>query len=203
MAPTALTGDRLPALAPLVTASAVRNGGIFARRPRAMAIGATSATLGDRRPVPPSRRRRRSRTAAREGRGRRRARGAGPARRLLPACRCVSASANSSVTPARVTNSAPGKARTDEVVAAAAGQAGEPGQGEREQAHVHARGAAEDDGEEERQQRQHGGAQQRQRSPRSLRGASYATFGADGRKHLISAAHDASARATACSASPR
>ena len=45
MTPTALTGDRLPAFAPLVTASAVRKGGIPARRATAIAMGATRATL--------------------------------------------------------------------------------------------------------------------------------------------------------------
>src|SRR3954471_9195813 len=45
MTPTALIGDRLPALAPLATISAVRKYGIRARALIAMASGATSATL--------------------------------------------------------------------------------------------------------------------------------------------------------------
>src|SRR4028119_120843 len=46
MIPTALSGDRFPALAPLATINAVRNGGIAAGAAIANASGATRAAAG-------------------------------------------------------------------------------------------------------------------------------------------------------------
>ncbi len=106
--PTALTGDRFPELAPLITASALRNGESPARRPAAMPIGATSATLA----MAPGPALASALAITNSTHGRRRAspfarRSAAPATRsMVP---FASASAKSSVTPTRVRNSPPGK----------------------------------------------------------------------------------------------
>ncbi len=107
MMPTELNGDRLPALAPLATISAVRNGDIPARAPTAIAIGTTSATLatapGPTVESPQAMRKNIHGSSATRPRAR-------PSAAIATRCSVpfTSASVNSSVTPASVRNSCAG-----------------------------------------------------------------------------------------------
>ena len=108
MIPTALSGDRLPALAPLATISAVRNGGIDAAGAIAKASGAISATLGIAPGPAVETRHAATNMIGGSSRARPLASAASrPAR--LPMVPFPSASENSSVTPASVTKSEVGK----------------------------------------------------------------------------------------------
>ena len=106
--PTALSGDRLPALAPLATTSATRSGGTPARMPIAIPSGATSATLA----MAPGPTVDTAQAATNRTMGTTRAlpRARPTSRRASTATvPFSSASANSSVTPVSVTKSVVGK----------------------------------------------------------------------------------------------
>ena len=156
--PTALSGDRLPALAPLATISAVRNAGMPVRRPIAIASGATSATLA----IAP-----------------------GPSVATTPAIAKMMSGTARTLPRGGVhepVGEAPDRAvflgqaeeerdagEGDEERCREAGQhdvggapgvgAERPGHGHRQEPDVDARGAAEDNGREQRGQRRRGGSQ--------------------------------------------